>query len=825
VRFEFLQKLGEGKTGVVYKARDTETGAIVAVKQLRPLPPGSEFPKDEVLLARKVTHSNVCRINELFREEKDGRFYISMEYIDGESLRSRIARDGALPVHEVLRIGEQMLEGLAAAHREGVVHRDLKPENIMVTAEGVVKIVDFGVARPINLEGTQTEGISGTPGYMAPELLFRRADAQSDLYAMGCVLYEMLSGSRPSGQSPEPLPPDVPAGVQAAISICLNKDSRRRFASAAEFQDALKNSAVPAIRGRGYRRWAGMLAVALFITVLLVTLAAVVLRPPRGSAAASTSDGRYFLRNELPAEALAEFDRVLTSDANDVEALFYRGLALEKLHRWDDAISSFKKALPRSNPDPRAAWNWPAPFAPGLQHAVIVGTDVSQRHLQRDVFDADGFRTRSQKHVIYAERRDKSTVLFFPNLARHGAERLELNDNKVLLNDVTMANERATVFVSLDNSTHQLDTIRLYAVSAADHSLLWHKDIADLGGQPPMLGVAGSGFTVYSPKQRRLRLYDDRTGQLRWTREPLDLERADPPARVRTRAYGDLLIAKSPGEYHAIRLSNGKDAWSAAVSGSASYLVADRGLIVFEPESRLFIIDPETGKMRMDVPVQLVAETKLLSNNLGTTVVTTAVLDGNSLYVLSKALDLYAIDVDAGRLQWRIPIRKAVSSLRAQGGHVYAGTDTGDVIIMDAATGTIAGVTSLDSRPVHVGLCRCRFDCRERREGDLWAASRWEKNLGIPGEFPAERHQLSQGRRAGANVCHASFGARCADGDASLATCRQTGPPDIHAERGTLHSRGQRREGVRHRSSFTACRHERDSGRARRRIACKRECG
>ena len=143
MRFEIIKPIGSGATGVVYLARDTVKGNIVALKQLRP---DVAFPQQEVLLAQKVTHPNVCRVHEFFVENDVAQ--ISMEYVEGENLRSVIDRyraeaaSAAVPFDEALGILRQVMDGLEEAHRQGVVHRDLKPENILITRDGAVKITD-----------------------------------------------------------------------------------------------------------------------------------------------------------------------------------------------------------------------------------------------------------------------------------------------------------------------------------------------------------------------------------------------------------------------------------------------------------------------------------------------------------------------------------------------------------------------------------------------------------------------------------------------------------------------------------------------------------
>ena len=147
-RFKILSQIGNGGMGIVYKVRDLETGEIVALKLLKPEiasdPRMREELRKEVCLARKVTHKNVCRIHEFYRS--DAASCISMEFVGGETLLSRLRRAGALPVRDSIEITRQICAGLREAHAHGIVHRDLKPANIMIDPAGVVKIMDFGIA-------------------------------------------------------------------------------------------------------------------------------------------------------------------------------------------------------------------------------------------------------------------------------------------------------------------------------------------------------------------------------------------------------------------------------------------------------------------------------------------------------------------------------------------------------------------------------------------------------------------------------------------------------------------------------------------------------
>ncbi|MEP7010000.1 MAG: protein kinase [Acidobacteriota bacterium] len=250
-RFEILAVLGAGGMGVVYKARDRELDDLVALKMLKRELWGDRTQldrlKSEIKLARKITHPNVLRTHDF--GEIDGVPYISMEFVRGVTLRYLLDQTQSLPYSAALRLARQLCAGLSAAHAQGVLHRDIKPENLIIEAAGNAKLMDFGIARPIDRMApgeTQAGWVVGTPMYMAPEVLQgREADVRGDLYAVGILLYEIFTGKPPfSGSTPieimlkqikdEPLPPRGPNGdldpaLAAAILRCLKKDPAERF--------------------------------------------------------------------------------------------------------------------------------------------------------------------------------------------------------------------------------------------------------------------------------------------------------------------------------------------------------------------------------------------------------------------------------------------------------------------------------------------------------------------------------------------------------------------------------------------------------------------
>jgi serine/threonine protein kinase len=260
-RYEVIEELGKGGMGKVYKVFDKKIKEVVALKLIR-----SEISTDEktierfnneLRLARKISHRHVCRMYDL-GEEGTSRF-ITMEYVPGEDLKRFIKRSEQLTVGKAVSIAKQICEGLAEAHHLGVIHRDLKPQNIMIDAEGNTRIMDFGIARFLEGEGVTTQGVLiGTPDYMSPEQTeMEGVDQRSDIYALGVILFEMVTGRVPfEGKSPisiamkhksEP-PPDprnlnvqVIEGLSQVILKCLQKEKRDRYQSAEELLADLKN--------------------------------------------------------------------------------------------------------------------------------------------------------------------------------------------------------------------------------------------------------------------------------------------------------------------------------------------------------------------------------------------------------------------------------------------------------------------------------------------------------------------------------------------------------------------------------------------------------
>jgi serine/threonine protein kinase/tetratricopeptide (TPR) repeat protein len=253
-RYQIIEELGKGGMGKVYKVFDQEVQAKMALKLIKPEVSADKNTIDrfrnELKIARDISHKNICRMYDLGMEA--GNYFITMEYVSGEDLKSFIRRSRQLVVGTAIFIAKQVCEGLAEAHRVGVVHRDLKPGNIMIDKEGNAKIMDFGIARSISVKGITGAGVMiGTPEYMSPEQVEgKEVDKRSDIYSLGIILYEMLTGQVPfEGDTPftigvkqkSEIPKDprglnaqIPQDLSRLILKCLEKDKGRRYQSADE---------------------------------------------------------------------------------------------------------------------------------------------------------------------------------------------------------------------------------------------------------------------------------------------------------------------------------------------------------------------------------------------------------------------------------------------------------------------------------------------------------------------------------------------------------------------------------------------------------------
>jgi serine/threonine protein kinase/Flp pilus assembly protein TadD len=261
-RYQIIEELGHGGMGRVYKVFDTDIKEKIALKLLRPEialdKETVERFSNELKLARKISHRNVCRMFDLGKAE--GTTFITMEFVPGEDLKKFIRKTGQLGAGRTVSIAKQVCEGLAEAHHLGVVHRDLKPQNIMVDEDGNARIMDFGIARSIKAKGITGAGVMiGTPEYMSPEQVEgKEVDERTDIYSLGVILFEMVTGHVPfegdtpftigvkhkseRPRNPRELNSQLPEDLSRVILRCLEKDKAKRYQTAAELRTDLEKA-------------------------------------------------------------------------------------------------------------------------------------------------------------------------------------------------------------------------------------------------------------------------------------------------------------------------------------------------------------------------------------------------------------------------------------------------------------------------------------------------------------------------------------------------------------------------------------------------------
>ena len=274
-QYQVLDVIARSGMAIIFRARDLENGHTVALKV-----PHLQYASDMVFherfkreeeIGQRLDHPAVIKV---FQPREKSRLYLAMEYVDGELLRDRLRRERRLPSETAVALAIAIADALAYLHDHGVVHRDLKPENIMVTADRRVKLVDFGIALDTTLRKMTWAGLSqtvGTPDYMAPEQVKgKRGDARSDLYALGVILYEMLTGETPfQGDNvyaamraklqddptpPRRLRPDISPALEEIILHALERDPRDRPESALELREALAHPDSVVLTGRASRQ-------------------------------------------------------------------------------------------------------------------------------------------------------------------------------------------------------------------------------------------------------------------------------------------------------------------------------------------------------------------------------------------------------------------------------------------------------------------------------------------------------------------------------------------------------------------------------------------
>jgi serine/threonine protein kinase len=389
-KYEFLEKLGEGGMGAVTKARHRLLGHFVAIKKLAKegnSPVGSGRFLNEAKAARRLKHENVVAINE-FGVDSDGIPYAVMEYANGVSLSTLLHELKALTAARTIDIAVQIAKGLQHAHENGVIHRDIKPSNVIIDMSKKtdrVLIVDFGIAKIVEQEGhrlTQTGEVFGSPLYLSPQqALGQVIDHRTDIYSLGCLMYECLTGSPPfvadnamqiamkhiNAEVPRIVPLKdtvLPKGLAAVINRCLSKSAKDRYQSAEELISAL-NAVKEGKLTDSPRRVKRSLRSVLSLMVIVVCCAAAIglvmiqtrLQPLQGNftgAAPSTQQvddlvtQRFFQGNREHTRLLSEISkRALYDDQNQALILFQAGKFTESAYRCLVTVNALDDELNR----------------------------------------------------------------------------------------------------------------------------------------------------------------------------------------------------------------------------------------------------------------------------------------------------------------------------------------------------------------------------------------------------------------------------------------------------------------------------------------------
>lgn len=381
-RYEIIEEIGSGGMGKVYKAYDKKIEEKIAIKLIRP-----EIALDKKILerfsnelkvARKIAHKNVCRMFDLGEAERN--HFITMEYVSGEDLRSLMTRIGKFTIEKTVSIAKQICEGLAEAHESGIVHRDLKPQNIMIDNKGNVRIMDFGIARSLYSKRITRTGVSvGTPLYMSPEQADSIGiDQRSDIYSFGIILYEMLTGQVPfegdtptsiafkhkyeKPKNPKELNPNIPEVFNNLVLKCIEKDPNTRYQSAEEVLLELDRIESAKQREKGPNRkksitWSFLSISALIVIAVVIWQAIIRPTPPTPTIEEYFSTAKNHWDNKQYAEALNCYNAILDLDPENFDAYLNIAHVLKDQGKIDEAIPAYEKIVSLNPDEPQSYKN------------------------------------------------------------------------------------------------------------------------------------------------------------------------------------------------------------------------------------------------------------------------------------------------------------------------------------------------------------------------------------------------------------------------------------------------------------------------------------
>ena len=374
-RYQVIEEIGQGGMGRVFKAKDLELDTVVALKMIKP-----EFSSDpdiinrfkrELLLAREILHEHVIRIHDL--GEIKGIKYISMNYIEGNTLKEILQSTGKLTIEKTIDIIKQVCSALITAHNKGIIHRDLKPQNIMIDKSGKAYVLDFGIARSINVDSDAPEEgiVLGTPDFMSPEQIKgEKPDAATDIYSLGIILYEMATGKMPFvaadqrellykhlNELPEPpsrFNPQMPLQLERIILKCMEKKKKNRFQSVQEILHEIemdKTIEIPPVKTgevkkkKESRFLKSFFKVALRVFIMLVIVYAII------SISSLVNDSIYNVKIE---KLQVAYDTYYKNYFPLKKDWLPGQWEVKNCNGWDTYLKIFPREAAQTNPDPKA---------------------------------------------------------------------------------------------------------------------------------------------------------------------------------------------------------------------------------------------------------------------------------------------------------------------------------------------------------------------------------------------------------------------------------------------------------------------------------------
>ncbi|WEH13285.1 PQQ-binding-like beta-propeller repeat protein [Streptomyces sp. VNUA24] len=670
-RYELEVLLGRGGMGEVWVAHDTRIRRRVAVKLLQPHLEGGEGTRlffREARTAGGLNHPGIVTVHDL-GEDTDGTLFLVMEMLSGRDLSTVLRKDGPPPVADALDWTAQAADALAAAHAAGIVHRDLKPANLMLTDSGLLKILDFGIAR-YAATTTASSAVVGTVAYMPPERLSGQAgDGRADLYALGCVLYELLTGERLFGDletaallvahlqqvpsAPSRVRPGPGPAVDALVLEMLAKDPGDRPATADEVRDRLR-AALPAPSQPG-RATATVPADPAAVT--RPTAPAGPRRPgsppgaPDGSAAPGPAAGE-----DAPTAVVTSF--APTAPGSPAWATPPQGRT--RAHSLPFGAPAWATQTAPGSPPPAGG----GPFTDPLSVSVTVGPGARRARPWAAVLGG-GLAAA----VVVAGLAVGGTALI--SSLSHVYDGIDAEDSPTGGNRWTFATTGAvkSAPVVSDGTVYVTSNDRkVYALDAATGDRKWAYRTGEAIEASPFV----SGGTVYvGSRDGKVYALDAATGDKKWAYTTGAGVESTP-----VEAGGTVYVGSGDAQVYALDARTGARKWAHRTEGAVESrpVVSDGTVYVGSGDSKVYALDAATGDEKWTYPTRDWIESA-------------PVLSGDTLYVGSRDETLYALDAATGAEKWSVASGDWQGSAPAVVGDTVYASGEGELMALHAATG------------------------------------------------------------------------------------------------------------------------------------------